>query len=213
MTSAAQGANHDRLVDDWLAGLHGSTGISSMSPAVRVGLLLRALVSQHLADQAPEDAEFDDALIRRWRAQGMLDGRRSQGAHGGWAALAGKLRQLRRRVLLPVLIGLALLLVVPWPTLFAPEGSIGDSPELPASRGEQAAQVLTVDDPAQLAERIAAVLARRQLALRRVVLAPQVVQLQAMLPAHDSALQQDLRQLGVDWPANGRLDVLLRRPR
>ncbi|MBB4845997.1 hypothetical protein HNP55_004551 [Paucibacter oligotrophus] len=173
--------------------------------SARAGRLLRELLQQAPPDEAEQrrDAQLDQALLQRLRANGALAGDRpARRPFFGWrlgAAGSGL-----------ALAGLAALLL--WPG--GPEPALhGDAQdEAGRMRGDAAAQTLQVQNPQAWSEDLQALLQRQQIPLRITALGGGRLELQAQLPPDDAqapALRQGLAQRGVQAPRKGRLWLLL----
>ena len=162
-------------------------------------------------NSVPFDAE---PMIARMRAAGALNRRPVP-----WLLrLLMRWRRVRQLPLLrgrwlTVLAGIALLIVVPrfW-LASAPTGSAGDADDSAAvMRGDEPAQRMAVPEPQATADRVADVLTRHGLPMRRVE-HDGLIEIQAKVPA-DNAAVSELEALAVRVPDSGRLSLVIEKSR
>lgn len=198
-----------------LAALRGGdrTRDTGNAPSRRVGTLLRQLMQQRTT--AMDSATFDaEPLIARLRAAGALNSRPMP-----WLLrLLLRWRKVKQLPLvrgrwLAVLAGVALLIVVPrlWFSS-APTGVASDADDsATVMRGGEPAQRIAVPDPKARADRIAEVLARNALPMRRVEHGGQI-EIQAKVPAGNAAVRE-LEALAVRVPDSGRMSLVIEKSR
>lgn len=166
---------------------------SPASQAAQAGLRLRALVLSEMQADAEGAAKADDVLIARLRAQGAFTHRAVSQPRWRWPTV--------RWLLLPSLataLGVSVLM------LRAPAPPLDD--QASQMRGAEQVQRIAVADPAAWVAELQALFAAHQLALRRVDLPGEHgIELQAQLPASETALRQALAERHVTVPPHGRL--------
>jgi hypothetical protein len=212
----------------WVTALQGQLHAGKAGPAEWAGATLRLLMLDVARKQVATEVAFEDALVARWRRLGLLQGTVPQevatpaapsDGSGGLLSAAQAIRKVPaptkrpwwQWATLPVLVGVAALLLWPSRALFGPPAGV-PADDAAVMRGTEGPQVIVSDRPNELATQVEAALRKRQFIFRRVALAASAVQLQAKLPAAiDPALAAELSALGVQVPAHGRLDVVIRR--
>lgn len=201
-------------LDDLIDGLQGT---AHKGPSGAAGQALRAWLAQDEPRRDAESAAFEDRLIARWRSEGMLAGRGGATGRASGRSLATWWRRHWAWLAAPASVlataGVVMLVVVRQPE--APPGSDGHRAEDagPAMRGAEQAQTIANPNPAELAERIAAVLQPPRFKLRRERLGAAGYRIQALVPADELQARRELAALGLDVPSHGRLDVLIQPAR
>jgi hypothetical protein len=208
--------------------LQGQLQAGKAGPAEWAGATLRLLMLDVARKQVATEVAFEDALVARWRRLGLLQGTGPQevatpaaraGSSGGLLSGAQAVRKVPQPTkrpwwqwaTLPVLVGVAALLLWPSRALFGPPAGV-PADDAAVMRGTERPQVILSNQPNELVTQVDAALSKRNIVVRRVELAASAVQLQAKLPAAvDPELAVELTALGVRLPAHGRLDVVIRR--
>ncbi|MFZ2988514.1 MAG: hypothetical protein WA086_11005 [Ideonella sp.] len=203
-------SHHEDLLDDCLRGLRGAAPGVEPTAAHHFGALLRERLQAEDSAMKASQRAADDALVARWRAQGLFQGRphfagqtpsKWTAARAWWKGGA--------RWLLPT-SAMAMLSLWLWPSgphvAPSPDLAEGDSISM---RGGESAQRLNVAEPSRMAAQLEEVLQRHGLRFSRRALSNGTVQIQAMVPLSEGEARQSLQALGVQVPAHGRMDLLI----
>lgn len=172
------------------------------------GQMLRVLLDGSEAEQALANDPRDHAIIERCLREGRL-----VTADPPTATTSPWRRWWLPLWPIPVaslaLAGLATLL---WPPAAVPPATTTDEAPAAAWRGDMGRQVVTAEDPEDTARRLAEVFTQAGWRWRRADADPAPgIHLQARLQPPPTAEQlRSLANLGVQAPADGRLDLLIR---
>lgn len=202
----------DAQLDDCLSGLRGESPAGEPSAAHQFGAQLRERLQSEESAVTPKPDAADEALIARWRAEGVFRGRPSPDDRARPLSAPAKARWREGwRWWLPTsAIALLSLWLWPWGQQVTWPPSPGDD-EASRMRGAEQAQRLSVASPAETAAQLALVFQRHGLRASQRPLSDGSVQVQALVPPTALAAREALQALGVQVPVHGRLDLLIVR--
>lgn len=198
-------------LDDCLRGMRGDAPAAAQTDAHQFGAQLRERLLAEEPAMAPTQHAADEALIARWRAQGVFKGRSGLPAQTRANAKPAKVAWFNWRWMLPT-SAIALLSLWLWPGIQQGAWSPGlDEDETTLMRGAEQAQRLSVAVPQETAAQLEQVFQRHGLRSTRRNLSDGSVQIQALVPPAEGQARQALQALvlGLKVPEHGRLDVLL----
>lgn len=184
--------------------LQGLQGQAAQGRSARAGALMRELLEQQMQAAQADALVQDEALMARLQAAGAF--RHAAPGPRLWSWLREFWRPAAMLPLGAALCGLLWLQLAP-----RDEGNVDEANVL---RGAESALQLRAAEPQRRAAELQALLQRHGVASRLLALPSGQMQLQALVPPADGGAATGLRQAlaaeGVDVPAHGRLNLLIR---
>ena len=200
----------DAQLDDCLRGLRGEAPMALASAAHQFGAQLRERLVSEDAAVKPTPNAADEALIARWRAEGVFRGKPEPAARAARSTAPARpaWRDAWRWWLPTSAIALLSLWLWPWGQQAAWPPAPGED-EATRMRGAEQAQRLSVASPTQTANQLAEVFQRHSLRASQRQMSDGTVQVQALVPPTEVAARESLQAMGVSVPVHGRLDLLI----